>query len=104
MNAANIILEPVLTEKTNLLKEGDSKCYVFKVHKNANKNQVVKAVKALFSVTPVKCNIMNIRGKKKANSAISRKSYKRGFGRTASWKKAMVTLAPGQKIDIFEGA
>ena len=104
MDAANVILEPVLTEKTNLLKEGDSKCYVFKVHKKANKIQVKKAVKELFSVNPVKCNIVNVKGKKKANSAISKNSYKRGYGRTASWKKAMVTLAPGQKIDIFEGA
>jgi len=104
MDATQIILEPVLTEKTNLLKEETAKKYVFKVHKKANKIQVSKAVEDLFSVKPVSCNIINVQGKKKANRPVSAKSFKRGFGKTASWKKAVVTLAPGQSIDILEGA
>lgn len=104
MEASQVILEPVLTEKTNLLKEAAAKKYVFKVNKRANKLQVVKAVEALFSVKPVSCNIINVRGKKKANRPVSANSFKRGFGKTASWKKAVVTLAPGDAIDILEGA
>lgn len=104
MEASQIILEPVLSEKSNLLKEGDTKKYVFKVHKKANKLEVMNAVQTLFSVKPAACNISNVRGKKKANKPVSANSFRRGFGRTASWKKAVVTLAPGDKIDILEGA
>jgi len=104
MDANAIIIEPVLTEKSNAFREGDVKTYVFKVHKDANKIMVMHAVKDLFDVQPVSCRIQNVRGKKTANRAISRASYKRGFGRTAAWKKALVTLAKGQKIDVFEGA
>lgn len=104
MKASEIILEPVVTEKSNLLKESDSKKYVFKVNRSANKVQVMKAVKELFAVTPVSCNVINVDGKKKANVPVSRNSFKRGYGRTASWKKAIVTLKIGEKIDLFEGA
>ena len=55
MDAYKVIIEPVLTEKSNVLREGESKKYVFKVDKRANKIQVIKAVKELFSVTPVSC-------------------------------------------------
>ena len=104
MDANAIIIEPVLTEKSNLLREGETKTYAFKVHKDANKIMVMQAVKDLFDVRPVSCRIQNVRGKKMANRAISRASYKRGYGRKAAWKKALVTLAAGQKIDVFEGA
>jgi len=104
MEYTEIIIEPVLTEKSNWLRENDPKKYVFRVHKKANKYQIVNAVKKLFSVNPTACNIQNVRGKKKANSYISRASYRRGYGRTGAWKKAVVTLSPGEKIDIFEGA
>jgi len=103
MDAYKVIIEPVLTEKSNVLREGESKKYVFKVDKRANKIQVIKAVKELFSVTPVSCNIMSVRGKVKANHPVSAASFKRGFGKTASWKKAIVTLAAGEKIEAFEG-
>ena len=104
MDAEQIIIEPVLTEKTNLLREGDRKTYVFKVDKKANKTMVMKAVSDLFNVRPVSCRIMNVRGKVRHNRAVSRSSFRRGFGRTAAWKKAMVTLKEGQSIDVFEGA
>jgi large subunit ribosomal protein L23 len=50
MDASRVILEPVLTEKSNILKEGKRKKYVFKVDKKANKVQVIKAVASLYSV------------------------------------------------------
>jgi len=104
MNSDLIIIEPVLTEKTNVLREGESKTYVFKVHKKANKLMVMRAVVNLFKVRPVSCRIINVRGKTCHNRAISRASFRRGLGRTAAWKKAMVTLEKGQSIDAFEGA
>jgi large subunit ribosomal protein L23 len=104
MDAGQIIIEPVLTEKSNLLREGDVRTYVFKVSKKANKIMVMNAVKDLFNVRPVSCRIINVRGKKRHNMAVSRKSFRRGYGRTAAWKKAMITLEKGQNIEIFEGA
>ena len=104
MESNEIIIEPVLTEKTNILREGDAKTYVFKVSKRANKIMVMRAVSDLFKVRPVSCRIMNVRGKVRNNRAVSRASFRRGQGRTAAWKKAMVTLDKGQSIDAFEGA
>jgi len=104
MDSDMVIIEPVLTEKSNLLREGASKTYVFKVNKKANKLMVMRAVKDLFKVRPVSCRIINVHGKVRHNRAISRASFRRGQGRTAAWKKAMVTLEKGQSIDAFEGA
>lgn len=103
MDASRIIIEPVLTEKSNILKEGENKKYVFKVDKKANKVEIMKAIKALYSVKPVSCNIINVRGKRRANMPVSASTYKRGYGLTSSWKKAVITMAPGDKIDILEG-
>ncbi len=104
MEARDIIIEPVLTEKSNMMREGEVKTYVFKVAKNANKIMVMRAVKDLFDVKPTDCRIINVHSKVRHNRAVSRNSFRRGFGRTAAWKKAMVTLDKGQTIDVFEGA
>ncbi|MBA7523780.1 50S ribosomal protein L23 [subsurface metagenome] len=93
MDASKIIIEPVVTEKTNVLKEEQR--YVFKVDTRANKIQVMKAVRDLFDVHPVCCNIIMVKRKPK------RQRYKLGY--TASWKKAIVTLPAGETIKIFEG-
>ena len=103
MDSKEIIIEPVLTEKSNLLREGEAKTYVFKVARKANKIMVMRAVKELFDVRSIGCRIINVHGKIRHNRAISRKSFRRGFGRTTAWKKAMVTLEKGQTIDVFEG-
>ena len=89
-----VIIEPVLTEKTNVLREQNK--YVFKVDARANKIQVMEAIKDLFDVHPVKCNIINVKGKPK------RVRYRKGY--TASWKKAVITLPTSEKIALFEGA
>lgn len=99
MTLENILIEPVVTEKTNILKEEKAVKYVFKVLPDANKLQIMEAVKKIFKVNPVSCNVMWVRGKKKATRT---KSGHR-MGEKSSWKKAIVTLAPGEKIDIFEG-
>jgi large subunit ribosomal protein L23 len=99
MRAESIILEPVLTEKSNEMREGEQRKYVFKVDPSSNKNQIRQAVKELFSVKPVKCTIINV--KKKPRASRSRSGMR--VGHTTPWKKAIVTLAPGDKIDMIDG-
>ena len=93
MNANDIIIRPVISEKSTELME--SRKYVFQVARDANKLMITRAMKELFNVTPEKVNIINMRGKNR------RLRYR--MGKRAAWKKAIVTLAIGQKIEIFEG-
>ncbi len=95
MDADKVIIEPVLTEKTNELRESSK--YIFRVDSRANKIQIMDAVYKLFNVHPVSCNVINVKSKPK------RLRY-REEGKTATWKKAIITLVPGEKISIFEGA
>ena len=99
MDLQQIIIEPVLTEKTNIMRETAQKKYVFRVHTWANKNMVMRAMKELFDVKPVKCNIINV--KSKPRSTRTKHGVRRGT--TTAWKKAIVTLAAGQKIDAIDG-
>jgi len=101
MENYQIILSPVLSEKATISREGETKKYVFRVNLAANKFQVMSAVKALFSVEPVSCTVLNVVGKKKAVRA--RSGHKRGMGSKSSWKKAYVTLKKGDRIEQFEG-
>lgn len=94
MRADEVILEPLLTEKSNGLREQQK--YSFVVSPRANKIEVMKAVESLFKVKPLACNIVSVKGKPK------RVRY--AMGKTASWKKAVVTLKEGDTIAIFEGA
>ena len=88
-----ILIEPVLSEKANLLRE-ESK-YVFKVDPAATKIQIKEAVAKLFNVHPISCNIMVVGGKPK------RQRNRAGY--TSSWKKAIVRLPRDEKISLFEG-
>ena len=94
MDADKVIIEPLLTEKTNLLRETHK--YAFRVDPRANKLQVREAVEQLFGVHPVNCRIINVKRKPK------RVRFRKGY--TSSWKKAIVTLPPSETIGIFEGA
>lgn len=94
MRYDSILIEPVLSEKTNALREVGQ--YAFKVDPRATKIQVKEAVRKLFEVHPVSCTIMNVGGKPK------RLRTRSGF--TPSWKKAIVRLAKGETIKAFEGA
>jgi large subunit ribosomal protein L23 len=89
----NVLIEPVLSEKANLLREQGK--YVFRVDPRANKTQIKEAVRRLFNVHPVSCTVMVVGGKPK------RQRYKSGY--TASWKKAIVRLSKDEKIPLFEG-
>lgn len=94
MISEEIIVKPWLTEKSTKLREKLNK-YTFIVNKKADKIQIAKAIKEMFSVTPEKINVINCHGKMK------RVRYKYGF--TSSFKKCIVTLKKGDKIGIFEG-
>ncbi|HUZ18693.1 MAG TPA: 50S ribosomal protein L23 [Spirochaetia bacterium] len=95
-----VIIAPVLTEKTNLQREEKRKTYSFRVDQRANKLQVMQAIKELFAVRPVSCRIMNVKPKPRS----SRGRRATATGRTSTWKKAIVTLKEGERIEVFEGA
>jgi len=88
-----ILIEPVLSEKANILREQGK--YVFKVDPRANKIQIKEAVRRIYNVHPVSCTVMNVGGKPK------RLRSRSGF--TSSWKKAIVRLSKDEKISVFEG-
>lgn len=93
MNIEDVLIEPVISEKANALREQDK--YVFIVRTDATKIQIKEAVKKLFNVKVVDCTTMNVGGKMK------RLRGKPGL--TSSYKKAIVRVAPGEKIQAFEG-
>ena len=98
-----IIERPLITEKA--LEINGQRRYAFVVHRDANKFQIRQAVESLFTqpdgspLTVTDVNTLNMKGKQKRFRAFGRMSV----GRTAAQKKAIVTLAPGQSITIFEG-
>jgi len=89
----DILIEPVLSEKANLLREQGK--YVFKVAQAATKTQIKEAVGKLFNVHPISCTTMVVGGKPKRQR--NRKGY------TSTWKKAIVKIPKDEKIAIFEG-
>ena len=100
LTAPEIILRPVISEKS--IDESGRGKYTFAVNDKANKIQIKAAIEELYSkekVTVVAVNVLTSRGKEK------RRGTKRGrvTGHTPDWRKAVVTLAPGQKIEFFEG-
>lgn len=92
--AFQILIRPVLTEKSTALAQAGR--YTFEVDNRANKIQVKKAVQEIFSVQVTAVNIMRVRGKPR------RRTWRANLGKTRSWKKAIVALAPGQRISVFE--
>ena len=92
--AQDIILEPIITERS--MDMIANKKYVFKVDRKATKPEIAAAVKELFKVDVASVNTMNVKGKPKRMGAFQ--------GRTRSWKKAIVALPEGQRIEFFEGA
>jgi len=92
-----IIQKPIITEKSTALKEQANR-YVFKVDQRANKRQIRKAVEELFNVKVKKVTTTIYRGKPKT---VMNKAG-RFTGRGSNWKKAYVTLAEGDSIDVFD--
>ena len=89
----DVVLSPVITEKSTLLSEHNA--VVFRVANDATKPSIKAAVEALFNVSVTKVNTLNVKGKTK-------KWKGRPYTRS-DVKKAVVTLAPGQSIDVTEG-
>lgn len=88
--APRILLRPLITEKATQLSS--YRQYAFVVHPKANKIEIRKAIRALYGVEPQAVNVMRVPGKDVR--------FGRVRGRTNSWKKAIVTLKPGEKIDV----
>ena len=91
MNAHTIIKSPVITEKSTDLT-GKYNKYSFAVEERANKIEIKKAIEELFKVKVVKVNTISMRGK------LRRVRFRQG--KTSDWKKALVTLKEGDKIDL----
>jgi large subunit ribosomal protein L23 len=89
-----ILKRPIITEKGTLQKEKHNKV-TFEVNPKANKIELKEAVEKLFKVKVLSVRVMNMAGKKKRLG--------RNLGRRSDWKKAIVTLKEGERIDFFEG-
>ncbi len=95
MNLCDVLIKPILTEKTTMLKDA-ARQVAFLVDPRANQLEVEKAVEKAFDVKVEKVNIVRRR---------PRRRFRQGriAGQTSGWKKAYVMLAPGDKIEFFEG-
>ena len=94
------IIRPILSEKATLLSEKNNK-YVFEVDKNVNKLVIKQIIQKKFDVKVKKVAVMNYKGKVKNMSMRSNGRVLRTTGSKSSWKKAIITLADGQKIDLL---
>lgn len=93
MHLYEVLRRPIITEKNTALQEQDK--YVFEVDGRANKHQVKQAVEKAFKVKVTSVNMITVPGKTKR--------FGRHQVKTSSWKKAIVTLGAGGKIELFEG-
>ncbi len=94
LSTEDVVIEPIVTENSWRLQEESNK-YVFRVHPDANKVMVRKAVEELFDVEVLKVNTMNMKGKPRREQLSQEK------GETSAWKKAYVRLSESDRIDIF---
>ena len=92
MQLHEILRRPLVTEKNATLQEVGK--YAFEVDRRANKMQITHAIETAFKVTVLGVNVMNMPGKAKRMG--------RRMINTPQWKKAIVTLKPGDKIELFE--
>lgn len=92
-NARSIIIKPLVTEKGSQVREAENK-YLFSVAKTANKIEIKRAVEEIFDVKVKSVKTATVHGKVKRLGVYS--------GKRPDWKKAVVTLEPGQTIDLFE--
>lgn len=87
------LLRPLITEKSALL--GSYNQYVFEVNYKSNKTEIKKAIISLYGVKPIKINLIKVSGKNVR--------YGKSSGKTKNWKKAIVLLKAGDKINVYEG-
>jgi large subunit ribosomal protein L23 len=93
MNAGQVLVKPLITERSMALRDDHNK-YAFQVHVQATNPEIRKAVEELFEVKVTSVHTLNMLGKNKRLG--------RFMGRRSSWKKAIVGIAAGQTIDIYE--
>jgi len=91
----DIIIRPLITEKTSIQKEVSNK-FTFEVDRKANRVEIKTAVENIFKVKVTNVRTMQVKGKTKQRGRI--------VGKRRDWKKAIVTLMPGERIAFFEGA
>ncbi len=91
----DVIIAPIVSEKSYALLEKGT--YTFKVHPDASKPEIHDAIESIFNVKVSKVNTLNRKGKRKRN----RRTFT--FGQRADTKRAIVTLAEGQSIELFQG-
>jgi len=94
MEVHQVIKKILITEKSTIARDESNK-YFFEVDRKANKVEISKAVEKLFKVTVADVRVINVLGKKKRLG--------RTVGQKRSWKKAIVTLAAGNRIEVAEG-
>ena len=90
----DIIKRPVITEKTSIQKE-DANQVTFEVDRRANRIEIRRAVEKIFNVRVADVRTMQVKGKVKRRG--------RTLGKRKDWKKAIVTLMPGERIEFFDG-
>ena len=92
MHLLDVIIQPMSTEKTELLRGAN--VYTFEVHTKANKTMISNAIRLIYGHTPIKVNVAYRRSKKKRNQT--------GYGRTSLRKKAYVTFDKKASVGVFE--
>jgi large subunit ribosomal protein L23 len=96
LTAHDIIIRPVISEKS--MDQAQHGKYTFQVHNDANKLQIAEAVAELFKVEVIGVNVLTTKSKVLRGRFVRN----RVGGHSTPWRKAVVTLAPGQKIELFE--
>ena len=94
MELHQIIKKALVTEKSTIARDASNK-YNFEVHVDANKIEIGRAIEKIFKVKVLDVRVMNVPGKKKRTGRV--------LGQRRSWKKAIVTLAQGNRIETMEG-
>lgn len=95
VNHYSVLQKPLITEKSTLMQE-DGNRVMFQVKRTANKVEIKEAVQNIFNVTVLSVNTINVKPKSQR--------FGRHQGQTKAWKKAIVLLKEGDRIDFFEGA
>jgi large subunit ribosomal protein L23 len=94
MDIYRIIKRSLITEKSTIARDENNK-FIFEVDRKANKIEIGKAIEKVFKVKVMDVHVMNVSGKKKRVGKI--------LGEKRAWKKAIITLAPDNRIELFEG-
>ena len=95
MMSYEIIKRPLITEKTNIQKEAANQL-TFEVDRSANRIEIKRAIETAFKVRVARVQTLQVKGKVKRRGRFA--------GKRRNWKKAIVTLMPGERIEFFEGA